>query len=207
MEQEDPMSARVTRSLAFALVLAAGIALSGSASAQSEPFLGEIRCFGFNFAPRGWLPAEGQIMAIAPNTALFSLLGTTYGGDGQTTFALPDLRGRSIVGVDQGPGLTPIEIGEFGGAEATTLSTAQLPAHTHVVTPQGGAGDATLVSPAGAVPATKARTTLYAPGPGSVPMAPTATSSTGGSQPVPIRSPYLGMNCDIAVEGIYPSRN
>jgi microcystin-dependent protein len=195
------------RSLAFAAVLAAGMGLHGTASAQ-EPYLGEIRCFGFNFAPRGWLPAEGQILPIAENTALFALLGTQFGGDGQTTFALPDLRGRSIVGIGQGPGLSMIYgPGETGGTETQTLTTSQLPAHSHVVTPQGSASDATLISPANAVPATKARTTLYAPTPGSVAMAPTTTSSVGGNQPVPNRSPYLSTVCAIALEGIFPSRN
>ncbi|MFI5315673.1 MAG: phage tail protein [Myxococcota bacterium] len=201
------MNARMIRSLAFAATLAAGVAAHGSASAQ-EPYLGEIRCFGYNFVPVGWLPTDGRLLSIAANTALFSLLGTQFGGDGQVTFALPDLRGRSLVGVGQGPGLSPIySPGEMGGAESVTLSTSQLPAHSHVVTEQGSPNDATLQSPANGVPATKARTTLYAPGPGTVPMSPTVTSTVGGNQPVPIRSPYLGVTCAIATAGIYPARN
>jgi len=199
------MYARVIRSLALALVLFGGLTLSRTASAQ-EPFLGEVRCFAFDFAPRGWMLAQGQILSIAQNTALFSLLGTQFGGNGQTTFALPDLRGRAMVGIGQGPGLSPIDMGQVGGAETATLGVGQLPAHTHTVTPLGSTADATLVSPAGGVPPSKARTTLYAPGPGTVAMAPLLTSSAGSNQPVPTQSPYLGMNCSIAVEGIYPSR-
>jgi len=199
------MHARVIRSFGVALALLGVLALHGTARAQ-EPFLGEIRCFGFNFAPQGWAMANGQLLSIQQNTALFSLLGTQFGGNGETTFALPDLRGRAMVGSGQGPGLSNVIIGEPGGAETTQLSVSQLPAHTHTVTPLGSPSDATLMSPAGGVPATKARTTLYAPGPGTVPMAPVDTSSAGSNQPIPTRSPYLGMNCAIALYGIFPSR-
>jgi microcystin-dependent protein len=199
------MVARVIRSFGVALVLLGVLALNGMARAQ-EPFIGEIRCFGFNFAPQGWAMANGQLLPISQNTALFSLLGTQYGGNGVTTFALPDLRGRAMIGIGQGPGLSNVVQGEDGGAETTTLSTAQLPAHTHTVTPLGSTSDATQVSPAGGVPPTKARTTLYAPGPGTVAMAPVETSSAGSNQPVATRSPYLGMNCAIALFGIFPSR-
>src|SRR5262245_39378135 len=101
---------------------------------MSEPFLGQIRMFAGNFAPRGNAFCMGQILSIAQNTALFSLLGTTYGGNGQTTFALPDLRGRSIVGMGQGPGLTNITQGEVGGTETVTLLITQMPAHNHAAT-------------------------------------------------------------------------
>lgn len=178
------------------------------AFAQADPYLGEIRCFGFNFAPKGWAVAAGQIMAISQNTALFALLGTTYGGDGQTTFALPDLRGRVIIGYGQGAGLSDHFIGEQGGSETTTLTVAQMPAHSHTVAPLGANTDATSVSPAGMMPAAKARTTLYTNVTSNVvPMASTTTSSVGGNQPIPILPPYLTMNCDIALEGIFPSQN
>src|SRR5688572_4385704 len=101
-----------------------------------EPFLGQIQAFGFNFAPRGWAQCQGQLLAISANTALFSLLGTTYGGNGQTTFALPDLRGRTMVGQGQGPGLSPYVIGEQGGTENVTLTVNNLAAHTHVAVAQ-----------------------------------------------------------------------
>lgn len=97
-----------------------------------EPFLGQIQAFGFNFAPRGWAGCNGQLLSIAQNTALFSLLGTTYGGNGQTTFALPDLRGRYMVNQGQGPGLSLYTIGQVGGTETTTLTSTQMPIHTHV---------------------------------------------------------------------------
>src|SRR5205085_8655362 len=100
---------------------------------MSNPFLGEIRPVGFNFAPRGWALCQGQILSIAQNTALFSLLGTTYGGNGITTFALPDLRGRVGVHVGQGPGLSPYDLGQVGGTAAVTLAAAHLPAHAHPV--------------------------------------------------------------------------
>jgi microcystin-dependent protein len=198
-----PLSPRAATSAAcFAL-----LAFSGAAQSQSEPFLGEIRCVGFNFAPIGWALAAGQLLSITQNTALFSLLGTQYGGNGTTTFALPDLRGRAMVNAGQGSGLSPVNLGDQGGAENVTLSVGQMPAHNHIVTELGGTGDATLVSPANGVPATKARTTLYTPGPGTVPMSPTLTSTTGQSLPVPVRSPYLGVNCIIALQGIFPARN
>src|SRR5438132_384897 len=105
---------------------------------MSEPFLGEIRMFCGNFNPRGWALCNGQLLSIAQNTALFSILGTTYGGNGQTTFALPDLRGRVPVHPGQGPGLSMYNLGENGGAESVTLTAAQMPAHQHTVTPACG---------------------------------------------------------------------
>ena len=107
---------------------------------MADPFLGEIRVTGFNFAPRGWALCDGQLLPINQNTALFALLGTQFGGNGQTTFALPDLRGRVPIHQGQGPGLTPRTIGETGGAESATLNVAQLPPHTHTALASGGAG-------------------------------------------------------------------
>ena len=184
------------------------VGVHGTASAQaSDPFLGQIMCAGFNFAPRGWAELNGQLLSIAQNTALFALLGTQYGGNGTTTFALPDMRGRVLIHAGQGPGLTLRDQGEEAGAEQVTLNNSQLPAHTHTVTPQGSPSDATLVSPANGVPETKARTTLYAPGPGTVPMSPVLTSPAGSNAPVPIMPPYLTVRCFIALVGIFPSRN
>jgi len=184
------------------------VGVHGTASAQaSDPFLGQIMCAGFNFAPRGWAELDGQLLPISQNTALFALLGTQYGGNGTTTFALPDMRGRVLIHAGQGPGLTLRDQGEEAGAEQVTLNNSQLPAHTHTVTPQGSPSDATLVSPANGVPATKARTTLYAPGPGTVPMSPVLTSPAGSNAPVPTMSPFVTVRCFIALVGIFPSRN
>jgi microcystin-dependent protein len=175
------------------------------AFAQADPFVGEIRCFPFNFAPAGWVVADGSLMQIALFPALFSLIGTTYGGDGRTTFGLPDLRGRVIISSSQA-GLG--DVGVQGGSDTTTLTVAQMPAHSHTVAPLGANTDATSVSPANMVPAAKARTTLYTNVTRSnvVLMASTDTSSVGGNQPIPILPPYLTMNCDIAWQGIFPSR-
>lgn len=106
-----------------------------------DPFLGQISLVGFNYAPRGWAQCNGQIMSIAQNTALFSLLGTTYGGNGQTTFALPDLRGRAPMAFGNGAGLTPRDLGEQGGQEAVTLALPQLPSHSHAVAAQASRAD------------------------------------------------------------------
>ena len=169
--------------------------------------MGQIMCAGFNFAPRGWAELNGQLLPIAQNQALFSLLGTTYGGNGQTTFALPDMRGRVLTHAGQGPGLTDRTQGESAGEENVTLNSAQLPAHAHTVTPQGSAADATVISPANAVPATKSRTTLYAPGPGTVAMSPVLTSSAGSNSPVPVMQPYLTVKCFISLFGVFPPRD
>jgi microcystin-dependent protein len=196
-----------SRTLAVAALGLAGALQSLPAAAQSEPLLGQIMCGAWNFAPRGWALLNGQLLPIAQNTALFSLLGTTYGGNGQTTFALPDLRGRVPMHWGQGPGLSSRDLGESGGTETNTLSVAQLPPHAHTVAPLGSNNDATAVSPAGKVPAAKARTTLYTDPVNLVAQAPTTTSAAGGGQPVNNVQPYLTFTCVIAVEGIYPSRN
>src|SRR5439155_16461480 len=125
--------------------------MTGRGATMSEPFLGEIRIFPYNFAPRGWALCSGQILPIAQNTALFSLLGTTYGGNGQTTFGLPDLRGRTPVGVGQGPGLSSIDLGEVSGTESVTLTQQNLAAHAHLAF--GNQGGATGTRPGGSVPA------------------------------------------------------
>jgi microcystin-dependent protein len=194
----------------LASVALAALSLSAwhaPASAQAtEPFIGQIMCAGFTFAPQGWAELNGQLLSIPQNTALFSLIGTTYGGNGSTTFQLPDMRGRVLIHAGQGSGLTNRVQGEVGGAEQVTLNNAQLPAHTHTVTPLGSAADATLVSPANGVPPTKARTTLYAPGPGTIAMSPVLTSPAGNNAPVPVMQPYVTIKCFIALQGIFPSR-
>ncbi len=191
------------------LLACATLCLSATAAhAQAtEPFLGQIMCAPYNFEPRGWAYAAGQVLSIAQNSALFSLLGTTYGGDGRTTFALPDLRGRVMLMAGQGPGTTLHNLGETGGTETQQLTVNNLPPHAHTVSPQGSSLDATSISPAGKAPASKARTTLYAdPTPGSN-LAPSTTSATGGGTPVSVMQPYGTVNCYIALQGVYPSRN
>ncbi len=176
-----------------------------SAFAQADPFLGQISIVGFNYAPQGWAMCNGQLLSIAQNTALFSLLGTQYGGDGESTFALPDLRGRFPLGAGQGPGLSPRTQGETGGAEQYTLTVAQLPAHTHPLA--ASKTEATVTSPTGALLGTKARVPLYAPAGNFTTMSTLSIGSTGGTQPHPAMPPYLVLNYIIALEGIYPSRN
>jgi microcystin-dependent protein len=177
------------------------------AAAQAEPFIGQIMCAGFNFAPRGWARLDGSLLPISQHQALFSLLGTNYGGDGRTNFGLPDLRGRFLMHDGNGPGLTPRQVGERGGAETHTLNPSQMPAHTHSVTPRGSTDAATVGSPAGAVPAaTRPRLPAYGAAPGNTEMAATTTGPAGGNQPTDHMPPYLVINCFIALEGIYPSR-
>lgn len=201
------MSQLLSRSCCAAALAVSLIAPHGTASAQAEPYIGQIMCAGFNFPPRGWAEMNGQLLSIAQNTALFSLLGTTYGGNGQTTFGLPDMRGRYLMHAGQGAGLTNRDQGESAGSEQVTLNSTQLPAHSHVVTPLGSTADATQISPGNGAPATKSRTTLYAPGPGTVAMSPLATSATGGNQPVPVMPPYVVVKCFIALQGIFPPRD
>ncbi len=191
--------------LMVAAMLCAGVLAPRIAAAQGDPFLGEIRWVGFNFAPQGWARCDGQLMQIAQNTALFSLLGTTYGGNGQTTFALPDMRGRVAVHQGQGPGLSPRDMGEVAGEEAVALSIAQMPAHTHAAF--GSDAEATVVNPFGAVWGTKARVALYAPIPATQPLAPAAIGNTGGGQPHDNMPPFNTLNCIIALQGIYPARS
>jgi microcystin-dependent protein len=170
----------------------------------SEPFLGEIRMVGFNFAPRGWALCNGQLLSIAQNTALFSLLGTTYGGNGQTTFALPDLRGRSALHFGQGPGLSNYTQGEVAGTETVTLTINEMPAHNHILGAQSTPGSST--NPSNNYPAgSSARDNQYSNA-ANANMNPSALSVSGGSQPHTNMPPYLVINFVIALEGIYPSR-
>ena len=173
---------------------------------MSDPFIGQMCVFGFNFAPRNWAMCNGQILSIAQNTALFSLLGTTYGGNGQTTFALPDLRSRVNIHFGQGPGLSPYSLGQASGTETVTLLVNNLAAHTHAFAPPCVDDDATLGIPAGKSPATSANN-IYANPAGAATMAPGNTSPTGGSQPFGILPPYLAVNWCICLNGIFPSRN
>ena len=175
---------------------------------MTQPFIGQIQPFGFNFAPLGWALCNGQLMSIQQNTALFALLGTSYGGNGTTTFALPDLRGRAPYAQGQGPGLPNYTIGQVFGATATTLTVGQMPTHTHQLTASSSTD--TRNSPAGALFATfAAGVGVYTPAgaPADTPMAANAIGTAGGSQPVPTQSPALSMNWCVAMQGIFPSRN
>lgn len=176
---------------------------------MSEPYLGMIIIVPYNFAPRGWAFCNGQILPIAQNTALFSLLGTTFGGNGQTTFALPDLRGRVSNSSGQGPGLSSYDLGQVGGTESETITINQMPAHNHQVACLNAPGDASKV--AGrflgnlTVPSDGAAVIYGSTADGL--MAPTMITNTGGSQPISLLQPYLTLNYCIALEGIFPSRN
>ena len=175
---------------------------------MADPFIGEIRIVGFNFAPRGWAECSGQIMSIAQNTALFSLIGTIYGGNGQTTFALPDFRGRVAVHQGQGPGLSSYVLGQQSGSESQTLSLSQTPAHTHLL----GASPnlATTSDPRNgvfAVPNVNPRMRNLYGSPGAAQMEGDMVAPTGGSQPHQNLQPYLGILYVIALEGIFPPQS
>ena len=200
-----------------------------------DPILGTVIMFGFTFAPRGWMFCQGQLLPINQNQALFSLLGTTYGGNGQTTFALPDMRGRVPVGMGNGPGLSPYVQGEMVGSESITINMTQMPAHTHVATATStstSTSTSTLygenIPGTGPYPANKLLAGSTAGTPYTVPTpaenkamaaeaivtaTTTATTTTvvvapaGSSQPVPNIQPSLCLNYCIATEGIFPSRN
>jgi microcystin-dependent protein len=188
-----------------ALVSALSITCVNLAAAQ-EQYLGEVRLFGFNFCPIGWAAAAGQILPISQNAALFSLFGTFYGGNGTSTFALPNLSGRAPYGQASGGAGQPI--GTIYGASTTTLTPAQMPSHTHQLA--GSTAADTTNSPAGALlPTFAAGNHIYAASgsPANTPMAATAIGPTGGSQPFSIQSPALSLNWCVATQGIYPSRN
>jgi microcystin-dependent protein len=193
---------------------------------MSDPFIGEIRMFAGTFAPRGWAFCQGQILSIAQNSALFSILGTTYGGNGQTTFALPNLGSRVPVGTGTGAGLSNVVLGQVAGVENVSITTGQLPP---VVLPVTGtasvaipvnttAGTSKTPSATSVLSTTNdtsvgAEVDIYSAAPGTTTLAPFSATVTGsatlqgGGSPLQIRNPYLGMNFIIALEGIYPSRN
>jgi len=165
-----------------------------------EPFLGEIRPFGFNFAPRGWALCDGQILPIAQNPSLYSLLGTTYGGDGRTTFALPDLRGRTPVGFD-----SALRLGTRDGQEQVTLTLGDLPSHDHSVNASADAGSASTVT--GNALANGGTSLTYGTASTLVATNPAAVGAAGGGQAHDNMQPFLTLNYCIAVRGLFPSRN
>ena len=207
-------------------LFAAAAALAGqtTTATASEPFVGEIRSFGFSFCPQGWAALDGQLLSVSSNAALFSLLGTIYGGDGRTTFGLPDLRGRIPLHQGTGPGLTNRRLGAKGGQETTTMTAATMPSHTHA--PQGnlkakmvGSGDAPSTNdPAGAYLGTFSGQSTYATtapgrktdmGDGSVTVDISTVNilNNGGQQPTTNMAPYLVNNYCISLFGVYPSRH
>ena len=171
----------------------------------STPYIGQIMMVGFSFNPQGWALCNGQLLAINQNQALFALLGTTYGGDGQTTFALPDLRGRVPVGIGQGPGLSPYVIGQAAGVEATTLNVNQLPQHQHVYNPAASQNEPTSNRPDNSYPAVGG---YYAATTNSTsPMGAPTLANAGGNQPHNNVQPFLGINFIISLFGVFPSQN
>lgn len=197
------------RSVLLSAISAASMLTATPAQADSTPYIGDIIWVGFNFCPREFAEANGQLLSIAQNTALFSLYGTIYGGDGRTTFALPDLRGRSPVHAGKGPGLSDIRQGQSGGAETVTLNTTQIPSHNHAATLKGATDAGNADSPADAVQATAQRSGIYSSGAANTDMGATSISvgNTGGNQPHENRSPYTAIKACVAVEGIYPPRD
>lgn len=195
----------------YLMTLAAGTAMLASAQpAQAQDFyIGQIIPVGFTFCPQGMLEANGQLVNKSTNQALFALYGTTYGGDGQQTFALPDLRGRVPISQGQGPGLQNYQQGQAGGSETTTVTVAQMPSHVHTGRVRATTAPATTDNPTGAVLAdfpsgTKIYNPNFAP---AVDMAAgtVATDPAGGSQPVTVLSPYLAIRYCVVVEGLWPS--
>lgn len=174
---------------------------------MTQPYIGEIRFFGFNFPPRGWASAAGQLLSIAQNQALFSLLGTTYGGNGVTTFQLPDLRSRTPVGQGNTGGVGTYVMGEVLGTENVTLLTTQIPSHTHNLV--GTTATATHRPPFGRTIGadTAGNVDFLAPGGTPVALTPQSIAQAGSTQPHPNLQPYTTLNASIALQGLFPSRN
>ena len=168
---------------------------------MSEPFLGQVMMFAGNFAIRNWAYCDGALLPISQNSALFSILGTTYGGDGRTTFGLPDLRGRVPRGFGNGPGLSNVPLGQWSGSETVVLNESQLPPHSHGML--GASEDAVSSNPAGRYCATTEGNVYH--GTGDAPMG--GTANTGGGQSISLMNPYLGITFLIALQGLFPSRN
>lgn len=214
------MNKKLSSSLCLLATMVTAALWNQTINAQ-EAFIGEIKMFGGNFAPRNFALTDGQLLAISQNTALFSLLGTTYGGDGRTTFALPDLRGRVPMHAGSGPGLTPRSLGEKSGVENVTLTAAQMPSHTHTATATTNStlhaysGAGTINIPAGHVLADDDNDRIYSATAPDVTMSASAISSittvtvnnAGGNQAHDNMQPYAVINFIICLQGIFPSRS
>ncbi len=215
---------------AASLAMLATAGVTAPANAGVEPYIGEILWFGGTFCPRGTAEASGQLLSIAENTALFSLLGTTYGGNGQTTFALPDLRSRVMLHTGQGPGLSQYSQGQVAGTETNTMTINQMPAHTHTATSTSNSSSTTTLrassavansaDPEGNVLADGRTARVYRDGAANVDMDASSMASTGtttsttttianagGNQPQNNMQPYLTVRACVVLEGIFPSRN
>jgi microcystin-dependent protein len=180
----------------------------------SQPYLGAIFIFAGNFAPRGYQLCQGQLLPISQYAALFSILGTTYGGNGTSNFALPDLQGRAPIGQGNGVGLAPVVLGEKAGVNSATISIANMPAHNHAINCDSNANDTTNLSPANSFVSAQASVgqggsgvTNFSPGPTNATMAPTSVSVAGQSLPLNVQNPFLGVSYIIAMVGVFPSRN
>ncbi len=171
-----------------------------------DPFVAEIRIFPFNFAPKGWAFCNGQLLPISQNTALFSLLGTTYGGDGKSTFALPDLQGSAPMHPGQGPGLSLYDLGQTGGSQAVTLLESEIPTHGHALSAFSSPGNGTTPDPSLALARSKGGAAYKAAPQTMVAFSPQALGIVGGSQPHNNMMPYLTLNFCIALQGVYPPR-
>ena len=169
---------------------------------MADPFVAEIRIFPFNFAPKGWAWCDGQLMPLSQNTALFSLLGTTYGGDGKSTFALPDLQGSAPMHPGQGPGLSLHDLGEIGGSETVTLLQSEIPFHAHILRASPDDADVRIPTPARSL----AKSVMYAAGAPNTPMALQGLPPAGGDQPHNNMQPYLTFYFNIALQGVFPAR-
>lgn len=212
----------VKKIIVAALLAVGATSLPTTGHAQgSDPYLGQLAWVAFDFAPRGWAECNGQMLPISQNTALFSLLGITYGGDGKTTFALPDMRGRMPVHVGAGPGLTERTLGWKAGAESVTLTAPQLPVHTHSLMGTNQRGNKTTVEHPATGSHALARSAIrdgsgQLVDSGTLPyraspilnaeLTPGSVADTGGGQPHDNMPPYLGLRCIIALQGIFPSR-
>lgn len=173
---------------------------------MADPFVAEIRIYPFNFAPKGWAFCDGQILPLSQNTALFSLLGTTYGGDGKSNFALPNMQGNAPMHPGQGPGLSLHDLGETGGTDTVTLLESEIPAHPHALRAVADEGDISLPQQGAVLAVTTGATGYVAPTPQLTPMAGNALSPAGGNQPHNNMQPYLTLNFCIALQGVYPPR-
>ena len=169
-----------------------------------DPFVAEIRIFPFNFAPKGWAFCDGQLLPLSQNTALFSLLGTTYGGDGKSNFALPNMQGNAPMHPGQGPGLSLHDLGETGGSETVTLLESETPSHSHAV--NASAAEGTTGNPSGQLVANGVGVNMYTTTFTATTLNPNAVGPAGGDQPHNNMQPYLTLNFNIALQGVFPPR-
>ncbi len=173
---------------------------------MADPFVAEIRIFPFNFAPKGWAFCDGQLLPLSQNTALFSLLGTTYGGNGKSNFALPDVQGSAPMHPGQGPGLSLHDLGETGGSQTVTLLESEMPFHTHTLQANAAPADLQLPAADRAMARSNGGNAYRTPGGSLVPMAPEALPPAGGDAPHNNMMPFLTLNFCIALQGVFPPR-